>query len=91
MGGMCHEEDVGFVDVLDLKLQQWCDLKIPDMLEPRSCALACATAGRVYVLGGQQIGPVEYVESLDLWSRRWRRHPDLPERFSSSGAALMAL
>ena len=39
---------------------------------------------------GQQVGPVEYVEALDLWSRQWHPWPDLPERFASTGTAIAA-
>ena len=40
---------------------------------------------------GHQVGPVEYVETLDLWSGRWQQQPDLPERFASTGTAAMVL
>ncbi|CAE7835194.1 unnamed protein product [Symbiodinium sp. CCMP2592] len=93
IGGMVlPDEDVGSVDVFDMRTGQWTSgahgLHVPDMPESRTDPAVCACTGRVYVLGGMQAGPVETVECLDLWSRQWHRLPDMKEAFSAAGTAI---
>ncbi|CAK9087231.1 unnamed protein product [Durusdinium trenchii] len=93
IGGLSLEdEDVGSVDVFDLRTNAWSELRLPELLQPRSSAMACGTtSGRIFVLGGQQVGPVEYVEALDLWDCAWRRCADLPEPFACRATAIAAM
>ena len=93
IGGMVlPEEDVGTVDIFDMQICQWVSslrgLQIPDMPEPRTDPVACASSGRVYVLGGMQAGPIEIVECLDLWSNTWCKLPDMKEGFAAAGTAI---
>ena len=93
IGGMIlPEEDVGIVDIFDMQVGQWVSscrgLPMPDMPQPRSEAVACACAGRLYVLGGMQAGPVQTVECFDVWSNSWVTLPDVKEQFSAAGTAV---
>eukprot|EP00439_Symbiodinium_sp_Y106_P079188 s855_g17.t3 len=61
IGGMVlPDEDVGAVDVFDMRTGQWTSsahgLHVPDMPESRTDPAVCACTGRVYVLGGMQAG-----------------------------------
>ena len=96
-GIILPDEEVGAVDVFDLRAGRWesihglSGLSIPDMPEARMDPAACACAGRLYVLGGMQAGPTEVVECLDLCSKQWQRLPDMKDRFSATGTAITCI